>query len=97
MCNRRENEPWYSYAFRMVCEKPGGALTASGWVVACVFCWIAYTFYQDNKAASERQTAAYLENSQLMAEVRSELRSTREALNELKAWHKEEFKKQTNL
>lgn len=91
MCQRRANEPAWSYAFRMVCEKPSAVLAVIGWIVAALFVWMAHTFYQDNKASNERQTAAYMEVAQLMAEVRAEMKATREHLNKLDTWHRQEY------
>ncbi len=91
MCEKKQGEAWYSYVIRMVNQKPLTALGLSGWVVAAVFCWMAYTMYSDYKASNERQTAAYMEVTQLMGEVRTEMRATREHLHQLDTWHKQEY------
>ncbi len=93
MCQRRDNEPAWSYVFRMVCEKPSGVMAVLGWVVAALFAYAAYVMYADFKAANERQTAAYLEVAKLMSEVKEEMHFTREQLRQLDGWHREEFKK----
>jgi len=79
MCQRRENEPWYSYAFRQVCEKPAAVLACAGLVAAGFL-------YSDLRALFREQTEAY-------KQVAAQLTELNVRISELELWHKMEEKR----
>lgn len=79
MCERKQNEPWFAYAFRQVCEKPLAAL-------ACVGLIAAGFLYCDLRSLFHEQTEAY-------RQVGSQLSEMNVRISELEMWHQTAAKK----
>jgi hypothetical protein len=90
MCERMENEPWYSYAFRQVVEKPAAVMAIIGWVAAGVLYCDLREFVAANTVAIQ-QVSEKLELSN--QDMRARLDQILSGQKDLEYWHKQQATK----
>ncbi len=84
MCDKLPNETTTTWLVRVCCKHPSALLS--------LVCMAATaTMYCDNRASKAELLAAYKENTQLMSDVRAELKTLRDGVKQLDGWHHQQF------
>lgn len=87
MCERIENEPWYSYAFRQVVEKPAAVMAIIGWVAAGFLYYDLREFIAKNTEAIQNVSEELKLTSQA---VNTSLGQLHQDARDLEYWHKQQ-------